>query len=43
MIGDKAYDSDPVAQRLFKEHGMELIDPNKKAINIGQQPWMHVY
>jgi hypothetical protein len=25
MIGDKAYDSDPVDQRLLKEHGTELI------------------
>jgi hypothetical protein len=29
MIGDKAYDSDPVDQRLLKEHGMELIVPHK--------------
>ncbi len=29
LIGDKAYDSDPVDQRLLKEHGMELIAPHK--------------
>ena len=29
MIGDKAYDSDPVDQRLIKEHGTELIAPHK--------------
>ena len=29
MIGDKAYDSDPVDQRLLKEHGTELIAPHK--------------
>jgi transposase len=29
MIGDKAYDSDPVDQRLLKEHGTQLIAPHK--------------
>jgi transposase len=29
MIGDKAYDSDPLDQRLLKEHGTELIAPHK--------------
>jgi len=29
MIGDKAYDSDPVDLRLLKEHGTELIAPHK--------------
>jgi hypothetical protein len=29
MIGDKAYDSDPMDQRLLKEHGTELIAPHK--------------
>jgi hypothetical protein len=29
MIGDKAYDSDPVDQHLLKEHGTELIAPHK--------------
>ena len=29
MIGDKAYDSDPVDHRLLKEHGTELIAPHK--------------
>jgi len=29
IIGDKAYDSDPVDQRLLKEHGAELIAPHK--------------
>ena len=29
LIGDKAYDSDPVDQRLLKEHGTELIAPHK--------------
>ena len=29
LIGDKAYDSDPVDQHLLKEHDMELIAPHK--------------
>ena len=29
MIGDKAYDSDPVDKQLLKEHGTELIAPHK--------------
>ena len=29
MIGDKAYDSDPLDERLRKQHGMELIAPHK--------------
>jgi transposase len=29
MIGDKAYDSDSLDQRLLKEHGTELIAPHK--------------
>ena len=29
MIGDKAYDSDPMDQRLLKEHGTRLIAPHK--------------
>ena len=36
MIGDKAYDSDPVDEQLLKEHGTELIAPhtaNRKRAN----------
>ncbi len=29
IIGDKAYDSDPVDQHLLKEHGTQLIAPHK--------------
>ena len=29
MIGDKAYDSDPVDQRLRQKHGTELVAPHK--------------
>ena len=29
LIGDKAYDSDPVDQRLLKEHSTKLIAPHK--------------
>jgi IS5 family transposase len=29
LIGDKAYDSDPVDHRFLKEHGTELIAPHK--------------
>jgi transposase len=29
LIGDRAYDSDPLDQRLFKEQGIELIAPHK--------------
>ena len=29
LIGDKAYDSDPLDQRLREQYGMELIAPHK--------------
>lgn len=29
MIGDRAYDSDPLDQRLQKNHGIRLIAPHK--------------
>jgi transposase len=29
MIGDKAYDSDPLNERLRDEYGLELIAPHK--------------
>jgi transposase len=29
MIGDRAYDSDPLDQRLREEHGILLIAPHK--------------
>ncbi len=29
LIGDKAYDSDPLDEQLLHEHGVELIAPNK--------------
>jgi transposase len=30
MIGDRAYDSDPLDERLRREQGIELIAPNRK-------------
>jgi transposase len=30
LIGDKAYDSDPLDQRLAAEYGIELIAPNRR-------------
>ena len=30
MIGDRAYDSDPLDERLRNQHGIELIAPNRK-------------
>ena len=30
LIGDRAYDSDPLDERLRREHGVELIAPNRK-------------
>ena len=30
LIGDKAYDSDELDQRLFEERGIELIAPHKR-------------
>jgi len=29
LIGDKAYDSDPLDQRLWTERGIEMISPNR--------------
>ena len=29
MIGDRAYDSDPLDERLHKQYGIELIAPHK--------------
>lgn len=29
LIGDRAYDSDPLDERLFKELGIELIAPHR--------------
>ena len=29
MIGDRAYDSDPLDQRLREQHGIDLIAPHK--------------
>jgi len=29
MIGDKAYDSDPLDERLLRERGIELIAPHR--------------
>jgi transposase len=29
MIGDKAYDSDPLDERLLQKHGTQLIAPHK--------------
>ena len=30
LIGDKAYDSDPLDRRLEEEHGIEMIVPNRE-------------
>jgi transposase len=30
MIGDKAYDSDALDERLRREHNVELIAPNRR-------------
>ena len=30
LIGDKAYDSDPLDQKLLEKRGIELIAPHKK-------------
>jgi transposase len=33
LIGDKAYDSDPLDQKLLEKHGTELIAPHKSNRN----------
>jgi hypothetical protein len=30
LIGDKAYDSDPLDQQLRQHHGIEMIAPNRR-------------
>jgi len=30
LIGDKAYDSDPLDERLWNERGIEMISPHKR-------------
>jgi transposase len=30
LIGDRGYDSDPLDERLQREHGVELIAPNRR-------------
>lgn len=30
LIGDRAYDSDPLDERLRREHGVDLIAPNRR-------------
>ena len=30
LIGDKAYDSDPLDEKLANEHGIEMIAPNRR-------------
>jgi transposase len=30
LIGDKAYDSDPLDQKLADEYGIEMIAPNRR-------------
>jgi len=29
LVGDKAYDSDPLDERLWEERGVELVAPHK--------------
>ncbi len=36
LIGDRAYDSDPLDERLAREYGIELIAPHK--INRSKPP-----
>lgn len=31
LIGDKAYDSDPLDERLLRQYGVELIAPNRES------------
>jgi transposase len=31
LIGDKAYDSDPLDERLLRDYGIEFIAPNRQA------------
>jgi transposase len=33
MIGDKAYDSDPLDERLLRKYGIEMISPNREGRN----------
>lgn len=37
MIGDKAYDSDPLAEELYIEFGIELIAPNRSNRKVKTQ------
>jgi transposase len=37
LIGDKAYDSDRLDERLMEQYGTELIAPNKRNRNIPTQ------
>jgi transposase len=30
LIGDKAYDSDPLDERLLRKYGIEMISPNRE-------------
>lgn len=36
LIGDKAYDSDPLDRHLEEEHGIEMIAPNRENRNKTQ-------
>lgn len=37
VIGDKAYDSDPLAQRLLSAYGIELIAPHRRNRKVKTQ------
>jgi hypothetical protein len=38
MIGDRAYDSDPLDARLQQQHGIQLIAPHKSNRRRPQNP-----
>lgn len=38
MIGDKAYDSDGLDQRLLEERGIEMIAPHRMVRNRKKEP-----
>jgi hypothetical protein len=38
MIGDRAYDSDPLDARLQQQHGIELVAPHQIEPQSAQNP-----
>lgn len=37
LIGDKAYDSDPLDQKLMENYGIEMISPNRQGRKVPSQ------